>query len=198
MLPFDSAIILENDRVKLSPLQKEHIADLKEYSISEPTLWQYSLVNAAGEKNMIKYIDLAISKRAKKDSYAFVVFDKKTQKIAGSTRFYDYKKTHSTVQLGYTWYGKSFWGTGLNTNCKFLMLSYTYEVLNLERVEFRADNNNARSIAAMKKLGCTQEGILRSNCAAGNGARRDSIILSILKEEWESSIKQNLEQRLSQ
>lgn len=83
-----------------------------------------------------------------------------TQKHEGSTRFYDYQKTHNTIQLGYTWYGSEFWGTGLNQNCKHLMLSYAFNTLGIHRVEFRADNNNnnnKRSIAAMKKLGCTKE-----------------------------------------
>jgi len=97
--------------------------------------------------------------------------------------------------MGYTWYGKDFQGTGLNSHCKLLLLAYAFETLELERVEFRADANNARSIRAMKSLGCKEEGILRSNCASPTG-RRDSIVLSILKNEWTSGIKDKLVTKL--
>ncbi len=191
-LDFKKDIVLENDRVQLRPLQKSDFNLLRQFSIDEPTLWQYSLISAAGEENMQRYIDIALDKKMQEDSYPFIVFDKATNTIAGSTRFYDYQKTHNTIQLGYTWYGAKYWGTGLNKNCKYLLLSYAFDVLELDRVEFRADNNNARSIAAMKSLGCTVEGVLRSNCSDGNGGRRDSIILSILKDEWNENVKLEL------
>jgi RimJ/RimL family protein N-acetyltransferase len=120
--------------------------------------------------------------------------DKRTNKIAGSTRFYNYKKEHNTVPLGYTWYSRDFLGTGLNKNCKYLFLQYAFEIINLERVEFRADATNIKSIAAMKSIGCVEEGILRSNCLAPNG-RRDSIVLIILKDEWISNVKDDLKNK---
>lgn len=185
-LNFSQPIILENDRVLLRPLQAEDFEHLKEFAINEPTLWEYSLMSANGIENMRRYIDLALFDREKQLSYPFIVFDKKIQAYVGSTRFCDYQAKHNTVQLGYTWYGHASQGTGLNKHCKFLMLQFAFETLELDRVEFRADNNNARSIAAMKSIGCTVEGVLRSNCASPNG-RRDSIVLSILKEEWMGS-----------
>lgn len=196
MINTSASIVLENHRVKLSPLKANHFDILSEYSLKEPTLWQYSLIPANGLENLKRYVDKAINDTDSGVSYAFIVFDKKEGKYAGSTRFYDIQKSHNTVQLGYTWYGKDFWGTGLNKNCKFLMLQYAFENWQVERVEFRADNNNARSIAAMKSIGCKVEGVLRSNCAAIEG-RRDSIILSILKEEWFSHIKANLEAKIT-
>ena len=93
------------------------------------------------------------------------------------------------------WYGQDFQGTGLNKNCKFLLLQFAFEHMKVQRVEFRADNKNKRSIAAMKSIGCSEEGILRSNCAAPNG-RRDSIILSILRYEWFSRVKRELLKKL--
>jgi RimJ/RimL family protein N-acetyltransferase len=76
-----------------------------------------------------------------------------------------------------------------------LLLQFAFETLDLDRVEFRADAKNARSIAAMKSIGCTVEGILRNNCAAPNG-RRDSIVLSILKDEWFGGVKENLKSKI--
>ena len=195
-MEFKNEIILENDSVLLRPLKKEDIALLEEFSLNEPELWKYSLTPADGLENLKNYIAHALREKDAGTSYPFIVLDKRTNKIAGSTRFYDYRKAHSTVQLGYTWYGEKFQGTGLNKNCKFLLLQYAFETMNLERVEFRADAKNARSIAAMKSIGCVEEGILRSNCAAPKG-RRDSIVLSILKDEWFSTVKDVLKEKCS-
>ena len=115
---------------------------------------------------------------------------------AGSTRFYDIQPQNNMLQLGYTWYGEKFRGTGLNKHCKYLLLQLAFEQLDMYRVEFRADARNERSIAAMKSIGCKPEGILRSHLWLEDGSRRDSIVLSILKDEWESSVKENLRKKL--
>jgi RimJ/RimL family protein N-acetyltransferase len=192
VLDFKHEVILENDRVKLTPLQPSDFELLKTYSLNEPELWKYSLTAGNGEENLRNYIDMALNSRGMNISYPFLVFDKIKNKVAGSTRFYDYQSAHQTIQLGYTWYGKEFHGTGLNQQCKFLMLQLAFEEWKLERVEFRADNNNKRSIAAMKKIGCKEEGVLRQNCAAPDGSRRDSIVLSILKDEWFDGVRDRL------
>lgn len=188
-------IILENNRVLLRPLLTEDSEHLTAFSIKEPELWMYSLLPANGLDNLSNYISVAIEKRALGDSYPFMVFDKKTNAFAGSTRFYDIQNHHKSVQLGYTWYGKAFQRTGLNRHCKFLMLEFAFEKLQVERVEFRADANNARSIAAMKSIGCKVEGILRNNCSSPT-ARHSSIVLSILKNEWFSDVKESLKSKL--
>lgn len=144
---------------------------------------------------MKAYIDTALEERKQQRAFPFAVFDKRRQEYAGSTRFYDFQKRHNAVQQGYTWYAKEFQGTGLNKNIKFLMLEFAFETLEMERVEFRADSRNERSIAAMKSISCTVEGILRSNCVAPDG-RLDSIVLSILKDEWFDSIKDRLKTKI--
>ena len=188
--------VLENDVVKLLPLKQEDLDTLADFSIKEPELWEYSLIPANGLKNLKLYIDDALRTKENKTAYPFVVINKRTNEYAGSTRFYDIQHSHNTLQLGFTWYGKRFQGTGLNKNCKFLLLEFAFDQLGVDRVEFRADNNNIRSIAAMKSIGCKVEGVLRSNCASPSG-RRDSIILSILKEEWFSGIKKALQEKIS-
>ena len=188
---FNDSLVLENDRVLLRPLQPSDTELLIPFALYEPNLWTYSLLSADGEKNMRNYLDEAFQKKESLDSFPFIVFDKATGQCAGSTRFYDIQPANNTLQLGYTWYGKNYQGTGINKNCKLLMLTFAFETLGVERVEFRADAANKRSIAAMKSIGCTVEGILRSNCAAPEG-RRDSIVLSILKEEWLDGVKSRL------
>jgi len=194
---FSSNIILEDDAVILRPLQQSDVDNLLEISLNEPETWKYSLVTAAGKENLIHYIQLAIKARENQKEFPFIVFDKKTQKYAGCTRFYDMNLDYKTLQLGYTWYGSAFRGTGLNKHCKFLLLQFAFETLKMERVEFRADNNNERSIAAMKSIGCKVEGVLRSHMPTINSEiRRDSIILSILRNEWFDVVKENLNKKL--
>lgn len=189
--------ILEDETVLLRPLQESDVENLLEISINEPETWKYSLVQANGKENLEKYIQIALKAREKGTEFPFIVFDKKSGKYAGSTRFYDINLEFKTLQLGYTWYGKAFRGTGLNKHCKFLLLQFAFEILGMERVEFRADNNNQQSIAAMKSIGCKVEGVLRSHMPTlESDVRRDSIILSILRNEWFDAVKENLKKKL--
>jgi len=188
--------ILEDDCVLLRPLQRDDCRNLLLFSLQEPELWKYSLLQAVGEENLINYINQAVEAREAGKEYPFIVFDKRTQEYAGSTRLYDIQIPNQMLQMGFTWYGKKFQGTGLNKHCKFLLLSFAFEQLGMERVEFRADNTNAKSIAAMKSIGCVEEGVLRNHSLKPDGTRRDSIVLSILKREWENGGKERLAERL--
>lgn len=192
---FQKEYFLDNEVVQLRPMEPSDFEHLVHFALEQPEIWKYSQLPADSLENMKTYIALAIEERKNQRAYPFIVFDKRMGKYAGSTRFYDFQPKHLTVQLGYTWYAKEFQGTGLNKNVKLLMLQFAFETLALERVEFRADANNARSIAAMKSIGCTVEGILRSNCAAPYG-RRDSIVLSILKDEWFNGVKEALKKKI--
>lgn len=189
--------ILEDDCVLLRPLQQDDCNNLRYFSENEPDIWTYSSQKAAGEDHLKKYIEFALNARAAGNEYPFIVFDKRTGSYAGSTRFYDIQPQHLMLQLGFTWYGKAFQGTGLNKHCKYLLLEFAFETMGMERVEFRADNQNARSIAAMKSIGCTPEGVLRSHAIKSDGTRRDSIVLSILKHEWLSHVKENLKNKIA-
>ena len=190
--------LLEDDRVLLRPLQQEDKKYLLPFSLNEPYLWKYSLVGAEGEEGLQNYMNITFKAREEGKEYSFIVFDKKANEYAGSTRFYDIQNELQTVQLGYTWYGKKFQGTGLNKHCKFLLLSFAFERIGFERFELRADNNNERSIAAMKSIGCKVDGILRSNMPTREeGKRRDSIVLSILKDEWSGDVKEALGKKLT-
>jgi RimJ/RimL family protein N-acetyltransferase len=190
---FQQQPVLENERVLLRVIRNDDYEHLLPYSLNEPDIWKYGLVTAAGEENLRNYIDTAVKNTAGKKEYVFIVFDKKANRYAGSTRFYDIQPDYGTAQLGYTWYGKDFQRTGLNRHCKLLLLTYVFETWGLERLEFRAHAGNTRSIEAMKAIGCVEEGILRSHMPTVDGSRRDSIVLSILKKEWFGGVKRRLE-----
>lgn len=186
---------LEDERVLLRPLRSKDFEHLLPFSEKEPELWEYSLQPGAGKENLLRYITHATLGRESGRVYPFIIYDKMLDAYAGSTRFYDIQPNCNASLIGYTFLGKKFQGTGLNRHCKFLMLSYAFDELELDRIEFRADVNNARSIASMKGIGATVEGVLRSHCMAPNG-RRDSIVLSILKDEWERNVSQDLADKL--
>ena len=190
-------VILEDEFVLLRPLQETDVAHLLPFSINEPELWKFSLVRANGKENLEHYIQIAIKARENGAEFPFIVYDKRTGNYAGSTRFYDINYGFKTIQLGYTWYGKDFQGTGLNKHCKYLLLTYAFEILGMERVEFRADNDNERSKAAMLSIGCTVDGVLRSNMPTFESeVRRDSIVLSILRKEWFEEVKEHFRKKI--
>jgi len=195
---FNKEYILENERVLLRPLRAEDSINLQSFSLNEPHLWKFSLQGAAGLDELHKYINIALNARQAQKEYPFIVFDKKTQEYAGSTRFYDILPDYQTLQLGYTWYGTKFQGSGLNRHCKFLLFSLAFEELGVERLELRADNDNKRSIAAMQSIGCKIDGILRANMPKPKGeeGRRDSIVLSVLNQEWFGGVKELIKSKL--
>jgi N-acetyltransferase len=190
--------VLENQNVLLRPLLLSDFKNLVHFSINEPEIWKYNPIKTTDLDYFKNYLQTAINARESKLEYPFIVYDKIQSKYAGSTRFYDIQISQKRFQLGYTWYGKAFQGTGLNRDCKFLLLQFAVEQLQLERVEFRANNANTKSIAAMRSIGCKEEGVLRNYNENNEGTRIDAIVLSILKSEWCDSVKENLETRLRQ
>ncbi len=114
------------------------------------------------------------------------------------TRFYDYSSELKTIKLGHTWYGKDFRGSGINKHRKYLLFQFAFEELEVERIGFGAYALNAVSIAAMKSVGCQQEGILRNFFPAIEGeGRTDCVLYSILKEEWFGGEKVKLRSKMT-
>ena len=193
---FKEEYILENDVVRLQPLQATDYEKLIGFSINEPELWSFNANGPDCPENLKKYIDRTLFQKERQLEYPFIVFDKVKHKIAGSTRFYNINLEAKHLEIGFTWYGKEFQGTALNKNCKYLLLEFAFEKMQMERVGFRANNLNIRSINAMKSIGCIQEGIMRNFSTNAKGERIDAIVLSILKIEWFDNVKQNLKNRI--
>jgi N-acetyltransferase len=191
---FEHQLILEDERVLLRLIHESDFANLLPFSLHEPEIWKYAIVNstAAGEENLKQYLANTLKNLNDRKEFPFIVFDKQSNRYGGSTRFYDIQQSNLTTQLGYTWYGKEFQRTGLNRRCKLLLLTFAFEQWGLERVQLQADINNTRSIAAMKAIGCVEEGVLRSHLPLAGSGRRDTIVLSILKSEWFGGVKEML------
>ena len=194
---FHKEIILENDRVRLSPMQLEHVEDLLEIS-KEKEIWTYFLEKGNGRENLTAYIKNTLQNRQLQKEYPFIIYDKLQKQYTGTTRFYEFSKGLKIIKLGHTWYGKDFQGTGLNKHCKYLLFQFAFEQIGVERIGFGAYRDNVISVAAMKSVGCQVEGILRNIFPAldGNG-RADGIVMSILKDEWLNQVKQQLKTKIN-
>lgn len=189
--------ILENEHVLLRPLTEDDFELLLPYSLNEPDTWHFSPRSAAGEDNLREYMNYALTKKAEGTEYPFVVIDKKSGQCAGSTRYYNINERNRNLEIGFTWYGKAFRGTGLNKQCKFLLLQHAFELMNILRVGFKADATNILSVAAMKSVGAKEEGILRQDTLMSDGRFRDTMVLSILQHEWQDSVKAALLAKLA-
>ena len=196
-LDFSKDYVFEDDCVKLSPLKLEHNKTLLGIS-KDPNIWTYFLEKGNGIDNLTKYIVNAVNNRTAGKEYPFIVFDKVKNQYSGTTRFYDYSDELKTIKLGHTWYGKPFRGTGLNKHCKYLLFEFAFEKLKVERIGFGAHIENKISIAAMKSVGCKEEGVLRNFIPSLYGkGRADIILLSILINEWLESVKSELKKKLT-
>jgi len=193
---FSKDYVLENDRVKLIPLSEKHLPDLLYYALHESDIWFYSSDKPTDNEAMIKYVKAALSMREEKQGYAFVVWDKEQQRFVGSTRYYRMDLRNKVSAIGYTWYSKSAQGTKVNKSCKYLLFEFLFDKMGFERIEFEADSENKRSVAAILSLGCQQEGLLRQNKIRTDGTRRNSAIFGLLREEWLVETKEKLQIRL--
>ena len=183
---FIENIVLENDRVRLEPLDKNHLNELLPIAIKHPDLLQYSPSPFGTPELLEENISKAITSRIDKQRYPFAIFDKLNNRFVGSTSFGNISTKDKRLEIGWTRIDKESQGTGLNKYCKHLLLSYAFEKLIMQRVEFKTDNRNDQSKKAIGKIGGTFEGILRSHTVMRNGYRRDTAYYSILKHEWDS------------
>lgn len=189
---FEEEIVLENERALLRPVQEEDIENLLSIAIADPRLLQYSPAPVYSKELLAKYIHQAISLRNLHQRYTFTVFDKRENAYAGSTSFLNISNTDSRLEIGATWYGKLFQGSGLNKECKYLLLNYAFDTLGAERVELKTDERNIASRKAIEKIGGKFEGILRSHTLLYDGFRRNTVYYGILKDEWNKSKDQFL------
>ncbi len=181
--------------VTLIPLQESHRNSLVE-AASDGKLWELWFTSVPSEQTVGSYIDFALSEKKFGRSLPFVVVENETNKIIGSTRFCNAEPEHRRLEIGYTFYTISYQRTPVNTECKFLLLSYAFEKLGSIAVEFRTHFFNEASRKAISRLGAKQDGILRNHRMDSDGTIRDTVIFSILQNEWKA-VKKSLEFKLN-
>ena len=180
----DLNIPLESERVLLRPLELKDESALQEIAKDE-NLWIYGLQDLSKPGELNKYLQNAIADRERGLTAVWVIIDKRTNKIAGCTRLADLSWYDGRGQIGWTWIGRDFQGSGLNKEMKFLILNYGFEVLKLNRIEFKADERNHQSRQALLGIGATREGVLRQHMKIHTGFIRNTVFYSILASEWD-------------
>lgn len=177
------ATMLENHRVKLTPLQAFHVDTLWPIA-KQMDLFKYGPNDISTREKLQTYVEKALEEQASEQSIPFIVRDRHTNSVVGCTRFGNIDIKNKTLHIGWTWIAHQARGTGLNHHMKFLMLTHAFETLGFEKVEFRIDERNLVSRKAVEKLGARLEGILRNDKIVKNGFRRSSCCYGILSEEW--------------
>ena len=204
----DEHLTLTGKHIRLEPLRLDHVDALVAASAVEPSLYQWSFV-PQGKVDTTKYVDTALSWRDAGTAVPFVTVRLEDNAVVGSTRFFDIERwpwppehplhgrtTPDACEIGYTWLTRSAIRTPINTEAKLLMLTHAFETWHVLRVCLHTDVRNARSRAAIERIGGRFEGIIRAHRIAADSTPRDSARFSILAEEW-SDVKRRLEEALS-
>jgi len=187
-------IVLEGNYVRLEPLSKIHKEGLCK-AIYDGELWKLHITLAPHPDNINEFLNNAHEAYEIGNGLAFVTIDKETDHIVGSTRLMKFNCSNKRIEIGYTFLGKSWQRTRFNTEAKLLMLTHAFESLELNRVEFLTDYLNNRSRQAILRLGAKEEDILRNHMIIPDGRVRDSVLYSIIKNEW-LGIKRHLSWKL--
>ncbi|QGH33710.1 GNAT family N-acetyltransferase [Gracilibacillus salitolerans] len=176
---------LVGEKVRIVPMESHHIQGLYDIA-NEERIWNHLPRNIQTITDMMSFVEEALEGKESGREFPFVVLRRDNEKIIGSTRFLDISNTNKSLEIGWTWYTPSVWGTHTNTECKYLLLKYCFETLKLIRVQFKTDEQNVRSQKAIEKIGAVKEGILRNQMIRKNGTYRNSIFYSIIEQEWEA------------
>lgn len=176
-------IRLENDAVQLRLIAHGDVEGILE-AANDPNIWVHMPYTLLTEEEVVQYVEKAVEEHETDQAYKFVIINKKTGKIIGSTTLFDISLQHKRLEIGHTWITPAYWRTDINTNCKYLLLTYCFEQLELQRVQIKTDHENIRSQKAIERLGATKEGILRNHMIRKDGTIRHTVMYSLTHEEW--------------
>jgi N-acetyltransferase len=189
-------ITLVGKIVRLEPLSEMHVPDLAKVGL-EPKIWRYMRYGEVEtEAHLSAWVRELLDLQARGTDLPFAVIYLASGKAIGSTRYLHIDPPNRALEIGGTWYGLEYQGTTVNSECKYLLLKHAFEILGCIRVWFKADARNQRSINALESIGAIREGVLRNHMVLPDGFIRDSVIFSLLPEEW-PQVKQKLEEKIS-
>jgi RimJ/RimL family protein N-acetyltransferase len=191
-LPLD--IDLTGVTVELQPLQLNHRSQLLD-AAADGELWNMTLTVVPGPDTVEQYVAIALEGRQAGTVMPFVIVQRETGKVVGSTRFWKIDRKNRKLEIGHTWLSESSQRSGINTEVKYLLLTHAFEVMNCVRVQFTTDELNEKSRAAILRIGATQEGIVRHERIMPDGRKRNSVRFSIIDSEW-PTVKALLEAKM--
>ena len=188
-------VTLEGRGIRLEPLTKEHASSLRE-AAADGKLWELWVTSVPEPDQTDSYISQALEGQSAGHMLPFAVRELGSNKIVGSTRYHDIVKAADRVEIGYTWYAKSWQKSHVNTTCKLLLLTHAFDALDCKVVGLRTDGFNFASQRAIEALGAKKDGVIRHHAVRRDGTARDTVMYSILVAEW-PAVKRHLETRLS-
>jgi RimJ/RimL family protein N-acetyltransferase len=188
-------ITLESGRVRLEPLAREHVAGLEE-AARDGELWNLRITSVPAPGEMSRYVEAALKGHDDGHMLPFIARDVASGRVIGSTRYHDIVVPIERVEIGYTWYGKSWQRTHVNTTCKLLLLTHAFETLGAKLVGWRTDNYNFASQKAIERLGAKKDGVLRHHALRRDGTVRDTVMYSLAAGEW-PEVKAHLQYQLA-
>jgi RimJ/RimL family protein N-acetyltransferase len=188
-------VTLEGRVVRLEPLRRDHHAALCSAGL-DPELWRWTAGHVDSAEEMHAYIDRALARQAEGTALPFATVERASGRIIGSTRFAHFEPLDRRVEIGWTWVARPWPRTGINVEAKYLMLLHAFGTLGLHRVELLTDALNAVSRKAIRGIGATEEGVLRRHMVTSRGRIRDTVVHSIVADEW-PGVRARLEARLS-
>jgi RimJ/RimL family protein N-acetyltransferase len=187
-------VTLSGRFVRLEPLTLGHVPGL--FSVNDPTIWKYMLYgDITSEKDMENWVRDMLQRAESGTDLPFAVIHLGTGKAIGATRYLEIRPQHRGLEIGGTWYGLEYQRTGVNTECKYLLLQHAFEFLGCVRVQFKSDSRNEKSIIAIRRIGAKPEGILRNHMILPDGTLRHSAYFSIIDSEW-PEVKKSLGEKL--
>jgi RimJ/RimL family protein N-acetyltransferase len=188
-------VTLTGRLVRLEPLGNQHIPGLAEAGRDE-NIWEYMRYGqVTTRERMAEMVRMLLARQAQGTDLPFAVIHLPSGQAAGMTRFMNIEPVNRSVEIGGTWYDPQHQRTGVNTECKYLLLRHAFETWGVIRVQFKADLRNLRSQRAIERLGAAREGVLRNHILLPDGTVRSSVFYSILAEEW-PGVKTRLEKLL--
>jgi RimJ/RimL family protein N-acetyltransferase len=190
-------LTLTGQLVRLEPLTPEHAADLFAALRVDPSIWRWRTVTPPETLDgMRRQIADALEAQARGDIVAFAQVELATGRAVGGTTYMSISRKDRGLEIGNTWLGKPWQRTGINTEAKYLLLRHAFEVLGAVRVQLKTDRRNVQSQAAIERLGAVREGILRKHILLADGFLRDTVLYSIIDDEW-PAVKTGLEAKLA-
>lgn len=187
-------ITLHGDLVTLEPLTPAHIEPLAEVGL-HPPLWALQPRPVTSRAGMAAYVDMALEEQARGVSLPFAVIHRPSGTAVGSTRFMDIALPHRRLEIGATWYTPRFQRSGVNVECKLLLLAHAFEQLSIQKVVLKTETLNHQSRRAILALGAREEGTFAKHLIADNGRKRDMVYYAIFDEMW-AEVKRHLRDRL--
>ncbi|WP_336517700.1 GNAT family protein [Pollutibacter soli] len=179
---------LNGEFIVLSPLMPYHFEDLILLA-NDSRIWEHYVYDGTNPEKMQSTLDSALKDKENGTQFPFVIIDKATSRIVGSTRFMDIVSAHRKLEIGSTWLHPDHWAKVVNLEAKLLLLTHCFEHLKTLRVQLKTDERNIRSRKAIEKIGGVFEGILRNDMLRDNGTHRNSAYYSFIDTEWPAKKK---------